>query len=62
MEDGGRAVGIPDGIQHFFVAVPEDDMQLKVRPRLTTAVGHVMFETVYLISSFTTHKPHKSRS
>lgn len=44
MEDGGRAVGIPDGIQHFFVAVPEDDMQLKVR--LNTAVGYVMLYTV----------------
>lgn len=31
VEEGGRAVRIPEGIRHKYVAVPEDDMQLKVK-------------------------------
>lgn len=30
LEQGGRAVRIPEGIRHVFVSVPEDDMQPKV--------------------------------
>jgi hypothetical protein len=35
LENGGRAVGIPEGIQHLYIAVSEDDMQPKVFERLS---------------------------